>query len=238
MENKRKTKKHGRSSASREQKRRQYPKDWMAIKAPDNLDEMFENWANCEEPNVGWCLLCNSPIRTVADLIGGTNTHNCDMGRALEVESQSMGPAETGKKAPGRRRDRQSRSSPPVRDPSPEPHVGIFWLQNDRLITDTTPLSQAERYGDSLIHGKGHADRWAELQAAGTVPLEVEYDEVPRGRATYDAVHDQFFVFSDRCISKKAIRQVVRDMRLPKSKTIEARDLHYRCPRCLASKAL
>ena len=35
------------------------------------------------EERVGWCLLCNAPIRSEADLIPESNTHNCEEGRAL-----------------------------------------------------------------------------------------------------------------------------------------------------------
>jgi hypothetical protein len=58
--------------------------DWVPINCPDNLEEMMENWAYSREEKVGWCLLCNSAIRTAEDLIHGTDTHNCEAGRALE----------------------------------------------------------------------------------------------------------------------------------------------------------
>jgi hypothetical protein len=32
----------------------------------------------------------------------------------------------------------------------PEPHVGIFWLLDGTLLTDSTPLGEAEPYGDHL----------------------------------------------------------------------------------------
>jgi hypothetical protein len=60
--------------------------DWVPINCPENLDEMIENWANSRDENVGWCLLCNNGIRTEADLIPGTSTHNCEAGRALEKQ--------------------------------------------------------------------------------------------------------------------------------------------------------
>lgn len=58
--------------------------DWVPLDCPENLDEMLENWANSRDENVGWCLLCNSAIRTAEDLLPGTSTHNCEAGRALE----------------------------------------------------------------------------------------------------------------------------------------------------------
>jgi len=67
----------------------EYPPDWVPIQVPSNLEEMFQNWAECDEPNVGWCLMCNGPIRSVDDLIPGTNFHNCESGRAFEEQTRA-----------------------------------------------------------------------------------------------------------------------------------------------------
>jgi hypothetical protein len=48
----------------------------VPIKVPENLDEMFKHWIECDEPNVGWCLLCDRAIRSKDELIPGTNSHN------------------------------------------------------------------------------------------------------------------------------------------------------------------
>ena len=60
--------------------------DWVPIQVPDNLEEMFEAMTSCEGEMVGWCLLCNSPIHTEANLIPGTNSHDCEQGRAMDAE--------------------------------------------------------------------------------------------------------------------------------------------------------
>ena len=59
--------------------------DWVPVQIPDNFDEMLEAFANYSEERIGWCLLCNSPIRSEADLISNTNTHDCEAGRAFEA---------------------------------------------------------------------------------------------------------------------------------------------------------
>ena len=58
----------------------------VPIQFPANLGEMLESFALSTEQNIGWCLLCNRPIHTVADLIPETNTHNC--ARGIELETQ------------------------------------------------------------------------------------------------------------------------------------------------------
>jgi hypothetical protein len=50
------------------------------IKFPENLWEMLENWEDCSEENVGWCLLCDRPIRSETDMIPETNFHSCPEG--------------------------------------------------------------------------------------------------------------------------------------------------------------
>jgi len=37
-----------------------------------------------------------------------------------------------------------------------ESRVGIFWLANGKLLIDSTPLDEAERYGDFVTHPRGH----------------------------------------------------------------------------------
>ena len=49
--------------------------------------------------------------------------------------------------------------------PEEEARVGIFWLYNDQLVIDSTPLSQAEPYGDVLTHATGHIDHWTAFRS-------------------------------------------------------------------------
>ena len=57
----------------------------MLIEFPENFEEMLECFALSTERDIGWCLLCNRPIHTVADLIPETNTHSCAGGIELET---------------------------------------------------------------------------------------------------------------------------------------------------------
>jgi hypothetical protein len=63
--------------------------DWVPIKIPDNLDKMLNDMINSDEPRVGWCLLCNQPIRSEADFLENSHTHNCQAGRELEMKIAS-----------------------------------------------------------------------------------------------------------------------------------------------------
>ena len=54
------------------------------------IADMLKHWALLEEPNIGWCLACDRPIRDVNDLIPGTNFHRC---RAAASEDGAAGPS-------------------------------------------------------------------------------------------------------------------------------------------------
>jgi hypothetical protein len=115
-----------------------------------------------------------------------------------------------------------------------EPKVGIFWLFKGKLIIDSTPLSDAEPYGDSLGHAIGHIDHWAVLQKRAAVPSEVEYEEPPRGRVVYDKREARFHLLADRCIlaHKDLIEKIKHELNLPENTKLGT-DLQYRCPKCL-----
>lgn len=112
--------------------------------------------------------------------------------------------------------------------------MGIVWVVGGRLVIDATPVNKAEEYGDFRIHPRDYCTTWGMLQRAGTVPYEMEYEELPRGRVMYNTKTHQFTLLTDRCIlSKKAlVRNIRSQMRLPKD-TKTSTDEHYRCFRCL-----
>ena len=75
-----------------------------------------------------------------------------------------------------------------------EPRVGIFWLLgNGSLLVDSTPLAEAEPYGECLTHPRSHIDQWAEFQRNAIVPRDTEYEEMPRGRVVYDATTEAVY---------------------------------------------
>lgn len=81
----------------------------------------------------------------------------------------------------------------------------------------------------------GHPDFWEQLQQRRDVPSDVEYDEVPRGRVTFDTHKQMYFVFLDRCIRKQSgVVQQIKDQFSLQGSFIEVMgDSHYRCPNCM-----
>lgn len=58
--------------------------DWVQLQWREEYAEMLNSWLEGKGDSVGLCLLCGSPIRSLADFIPGTNTHNCPEGIRLE----------------------------------------------------------------------------------------------------------------------------------------------------------
>jgi hypothetical protein len=61
----------------------------VPIQFPPNIMEMLDNWESCPDENVGWCLLCDGPIRSAQDVIPNSATHNCPA--VLRLESRGKG---------------------------------------------------------------------------------------------------------------------------------------------------
>jgi len=137
-------------------------------------------------------------------------------------------PDETHPAGRGRKKDRAA-----------QPAVGIFWLINGKPLIDSTPLSEAEPYGEHLTHPRGHAAVWERYQRNGVVSPEMEYEEAPRGRVMYNTKSQRFTLLADRCILKDngIASQIMSEMKLPNEKTDKGKDSHYQCSACLRGNA-
>ncbi len=115
-----------------------------------------------------------------------------------------------------------------------EPHLGIFWLVNGRVIIDGAPLSEAEPYGEHRTHPRSHIGVWEQFQQIGKAPRESEYEEYPRGRVMFDKTTGSFTLLADKCIlaRKELISQIKDSLRLP-AETKIGTDPHYKCFKCL-----
>lgn len=117
---------------------------------------------------------------------------------------------------------------------TPEAMVGIFWWYQGRLVIEATAVSQAEPYGENLTHDRGHLEYWSAQQEARAIPLEVEYEEVPRGRVVYQPKQNHFTFYADRCILRQTevVAAIMAQLNLPADRTSFSEDSHYRCPEC------
>jgi acyl-[acyl carrier protein]--UDP-N-acetylglucosamine O-acyltransferase len=120
----------------------------------------------------------------------------------------------------------------------PEAQVGIFWVVDDNVLLDTSPLSAAEEYLDMKVHSGEHKKVWGTFQRLGKVPRDIEYDEPPRGRVAYHKTTRKFSLLADKCILRDTnkITNIMSLMHLPSNTRIGS-DSHYRCSRCLRQGA-
>jgi hypothetical protein len=105
------------------------------------------------------------------------------------------------------------------------PCVGIVWAiaagnGSPLLVTDLTPLAEAEGYGDFLTHPRGHHEVWegwrrrgpADLARRG-LPAAIawhEYEHFPRGRVVFDTRAERFTLHADRALQAPAVLHRIR----------------------------
>jgi hypothetical protein len=123
-------------------------------------------------------------------------------------------------------------------------YVGPYWLVRDDsgrvlLMAHRCTLAEAEEYGEFLTCPHGHYDLWEGWRAA--CPMEnvvgvladSEYEEWPRGRVVFNAVHGQFIVYADQQISEDDLPRVLEHFGVPEGCVVFMRDSHYRRTRPL-----
>lgn len=123
-------------------------------------------------------------------------------------------------------------------DAKTETRLGVFWLVDGKLLIESAPLSECERYGDHLNYPGSHIRVWELWQECGRVRAETEYEEYARGRVMCETKANEFSLLADRCIlrRKDLIAEIKRQLCLPKQTSLGT-DPHYRCFRCLHGKA-
>lgn len=124
--------------------------------------------------------------------------------------------------------------------------VGIVWGVPDgrpglHLVTDCTPLAEAEPYGDCLTHPRGHCEVWedwrrlgpAELKRRG-LPVAIawhEYEEFPRGRVVFHTGSFRFTLYADPKLRRASVLGgILRVFGLDPARCDVRSDPHYRTP--------
>ena len=122
--------------------------------------------------------------------------------------------------------------------------VGIVWGVRDGtgpllLVTDRTPLAEAEPYGDYLTHPRGHHEVWEGWHRLGPAGLARrglpaliawhEYEHFPRGRAVFDTGTGRFTLYADRKLQAPGVLPaVLRALGLDPTRCLVRSDPHYR----------
>ena len=123
------------------------------------------------------------------------------------------------------------------------PSVGIVWGVSDKgrlqLVTDLTPLAEAEPYGEFLTHPRGHYDVWEGWRRLGPAALAKrglpdaiawnEYEHFPRGRVVFNIETKRFTLYVDRRLQgPPALDQILGAFGLDPVHCDVRSDPHYR----------
>lgn len=123
------------------------------------------------------------------------------------------------------------------------PCVGIFWGVPETgrtvLVTDRTPLTEAEVYGDCLTHARGHHEVWEGWRRLGATALgrrglpraiaAHEYEHFPRGRIVYMRPQALFTLYADRRLQRpETVAELVHRFGLTEQRHVVRSDAHYR----------
>ena len=122
--------------------------------------------------------------------------------------------------------------------------VGVVWgvADGDKalyLVTDLTPLAEAEPYGDCLTHPRGHYEIWETWRQLGPAKLVKnglpalitwhEYEDFPRGRVVFDTVTGRFTLYADRKLqTPSVVSDIQQAFRLNPELCDVRSDPHYR----------
>lgn len=111
--------------------------------------------------------------------------------------------------------------------------IGIFFVLDGVLISDTLSVEQCQQYGNHAEHG-AHYDYWSTLKpnnAAESTFKAHAYDYYPRGRVVFDIKQHQVKLYADRCIDAAVLSAISTAFELPNNTRISY-DEHYQCHRC------
>ncbi len=115
--------------------------------------------------------------------------------------------------------------------------VGAFFALNGKIQGAGDPYTEVDSIAGFRTYPVDHDKLWSQLQRAGLADRGLQYDEVPRGRITYEDSSRTFTLFADKCIlnNKRLVSQAMSYFSLPSNTKVLA-DVHYRCPKSIAPR--
>ncbi|MEO2069603.1 MAG: hypothetical protein ABGX27_08880 [Desulfurobacteriaceae bacterium] len=108
------------------------------------------------------------------------------------------------------------------------PHIGVFWIVNNKVDGFKEPVENGEDYGDTVQPSCDHFTYWDEFILRYPQLRLLEYDEIPRGRVVYNKRKKRFVILSSKKVlnNKNLIESVCQFYNLKED--VELRwDEHY-----------
>lgn len=110
--------------------------------------------------------------------------------------------------------------------------VGVFYIINDEIYSDTTSLRNADEYGNFYNYGSHYDFYYDELVPYYTdMPWlkEIDYDYYPRGRVVYDRNQHKYILYIDPSLENDHyINMIAREFGLQNGGFyVDTEDEHY-----------
>jgi hypothetical protein len=121
-----------------------------------------------------------------------------------------------------------SKPKQPTKQTGTRGKVGIFWVFKENVLADTWPLQEGEKFDDFINGRNDHVDFWPKLQIKHPELLNLEYQDVPRGRVIFKKTKRTFSIYLDKVLLKPSIKKEIRrkfDLPVANSKFLT--DAHY-----------
>jgi hypothetical protein len=114
------------------------------------------------------------------------------------------------------------------------PKLGIFYLVNGRIISETADASTVGPSGSILFYPRQHYELWSQLQKEDHDIGDLDCYALPRGRISFNVKTNRFQVLADWHILENTtlIERILRDFGLESADTDFREDEQYRCSLC------
>jgi len=119
------------------------------------------------------------------------------------------------------------------KDSPDTPKIGIFWLcirggKVDIFHSEPISLVFGQEYGSFIVAPREHYNTWESLKRHKIIPINSNYEYLPRGRVAYDNDKKQYVVYHGKYInSTSGIKSVIKEDFKLKRNTRWEPDLHY-----------
>ena len=114
------------------------------------------------------------------------------------------------------------------------PKLGIFYLFNGRIISETAAVSTIDPSGSVLFYPRQHYELWSQLQKENHDLGDLDCYALPRGRVSFNLKNNRFQVVADQHILENSnlIERILWDFDLERADTEFRADEQYRCSLC------
>ena len=119
------------------------------------------------------------------------------------------------------------------------PKLGIFYLLNGRIISETASFSAIKPSGAIRSYPRQHYEFWSELQKRDPDLYDLDCYSLPRGTVLYNLGKKTFEVIADLHILEKDnfVARIIYDFDLEKSDVEFKEHEDYRCSVCRMTSA-